>query len=379
MCAAVVAALMAMVESEAGASIRHGLRVSPRLVELPLTDERFQNSVDVITEQAARAVPVPSSGANYTYRYNSSTGEYERTSETFGPFLILERPETLGKNTWNIGVTGQYLELDEFDGNTVGRDPHPIVVNGDTVLFSTTPKIIYHVATVNVTYGLTDDLDLNMAIPIMTVDFDANARRAAPGGITFINTEHGRVSVAIGDIHLRAKYHVFSWEGLEGAAGLDVRLPTGQTTNALGTGTGTLRPYIAMSHNHFDWIEPHWNAGFEFDVVETNRSRAHYGMGVTMKPCEWFDVSGSLLGQSEFDGIRSNASVSGPHIVNGATVQSPYEGISVDRKDYFDAIIGARFRIWETLVLSAGVMKAINDDGLRSSNWSPIGAIQGTF
>jgi hypothetical protein len=271
------------------------------------------------------------------------------------------------------------LELDEFDGETVGRDPHPIVVGGDTVLFSTTPKIIYHVATVNVTYGITDDLDVNMALPLIALDFDANARRAAPGGITFINTQHGRVSVNIGDIHLRAKYHAFSWEGLEGAAGLDVRLPTGDPTDALGTGTGTIRPFVAFSHHHYSWIEPHLNGGFEFDVVESNRSRAHYGMGVTLKPCEWFDFSGTLLGQSEFDGIRSNASVSGPHIVQGATVQRPYEGISVSRKDYFDAMIGARFRIWETLVLSAGVMKAINDDGLRSSNWSPIGAIQGTF
>src|SRR6185436_20311339 len=120
----------------------------------------------------------------------------------------------------------QYSELDEFDGNTVGRDRVPIRVNGETLLFSTTPKIIYHTLTLNVTYGITDDLDVNVAVPLHAIDFDANANLQRPGG-----------------------------------------------------------QYL------------------------------------------------------------------------------PYEGISVDRKDYFDAVVAARVRIWETIAFTGGVMKSLNDEG----------------
>ena len=375
-----IAALLALaVSMPAQASVRGNLRNSPSAVDLQLTDERFQNAIDVIVESAARNVPTPSSGGNFTYRYNPTTDKYEQTSGTFGPTPFMERAETLGRNTWNVGATFTYMELDEFDGNTVGRDPAQINVNGETLLFYTTPKIIYHTFTLNVTYGITDDLDLNIAVPLHATDFDANANLQRPGGEFFKIAVHSKVSVALGDIHLRAKYHVLDWEGLQTALGLDVRLPTGYAADAVGTGNGTIQPYFALSHRYFDWVEPQLNAGFEFDLIESNHSRAHYSLGSTFTPCHWFDLAFSLLGQSEVDGWRSTASVSGPHVVNGATVQRPYEGISVDRKDYFDAVITARVKIWETVTFTGGVMKSINDEGLRASSWSPILAFQGTF
>jgi len=375
-----IAALVALAVSiPAHASVRGNLRNSPSAVDLQLTDERFQNAIDVIVESAARNVPTPSSGGNYTYRYNPATDKYEQTSGTFGPTPFMERAETLGRNTWNVGLTFQYLELDEFDGNTVGRDPAPISVNGETLLFYTTPKVIYHTFTLNVTYGITDDLDVNIAIPLHATDFDANSNLQRPGGEFFKIAVHSHVSVGLGDIHLRAKYHVLEWQGLHTALGVDVRLPTGNPADALGTGTGTIQPYFAISHRYFDWIEPQLNAGFEFDVVESAHSRAHYSLGSTFTACKWFDVAFSLLGQSEVDGWRSTASVSGPHVVNGATVQLPYQGISVDRKDYFDAVIAARIRVWDTVTFTGGVQKNLNDEGLRASQWSPILAFQGTF
>jgi len=377
---AVMAAVVALaVYGPASASVRHNMRTSPSAVRLDLTDERFQNAIDVIIESAVRNVPTPSSGANVTYRYDPKTGRYEPSSGTFGPLPFMERAETIGRNTWNLGLTFQYLELDEFDGNSVGKDRVPLSLNGETLLFSTAPKIIYHTFTLNVTYGITDDLDVNVAVPLHAIDFDANANLQRPSQQSFNIAIHSNVGVGLGDIHLRAKYHVLDWQGLQSALGIDVRLPTGDPTDALGTGNGTIRPYFALSHRYFDWIEPQLNAGFEFDVVQSYRSRAHYSLGTTFTPCRWFDVSFSLLGQSEIDGARSEASVSGPHVVNGTTVLLPYEGINVDRKDYFDAVIGARFRIWESIVFTGGVMKNLNDDGLRASQWSPILAFQGTF
>jgi hypothetical protein len=39
---------------------------------------------------------------------------------------------------------------------------------------------------------------------------------------------------------------------------------------------------------------------------------------------------------------------------------------------------GARVRLHRTLVLTVNMLKGLNDDGLRSSNWSPVGALEAT-
>src|SRR5690349_8629475 len=60
-----------------------------------------------IADTAARAVPVISSSAGFTYRYNPNTEVFERTSETLGP-LFMERPDTLGRGKFNLSVSFEY-------------------------------------------------------------------------------------------------------------------------------------------------------------------------------------------------------------------------------------------------------------------------------
>ncbi|HEY3190407.1 MAG TPA: hypothetical protein VGJ70_23150, partial [Solirubrobacteraceae bacterium] len=146
----------------ARADLRSKLQNAPALVELNPAGfgPGYRNAVDALLGSAARAVPVPAGSSAFTYRFDPATGTYEQTSETFGPMLFMERPQTVGRYVWNIGLTGQYYELDEFDGEGVGRDLNPVILPGRTVTFLATPKFIYHLATINVTYGLLDDLDL---------------------------------------------------------------------------------------------------------------------------------------------------------------------------------------------------------------------------
>jgi hypothetical protein len=44
-----------------------------------------------------------------------------------------------------------------------------------------------------------------------------------------------------------------------------------------------------------------------------------------------------------------------------------------------DVVVGTRVRVYKTLALAVSVVKALNEDGLRSSEWSPSGAIEATF
>jgi hypothetical protein len=91
-------------------------------------------------------------------------------------------------------------------------------------------------------------------------------------------------------------------------------------------------------------------------------------------------IAGAVLGRSNFDSWSEAGSISGPHDVNGVTVNAPYGGYNfADRKDYFDASIGAKVRLGEHVALSVGVFRRINEDGARTSEWSPVGSVEGYF
>lgn len=367
---------------DARAALRDAMRNAPRLVALPDLGPTYRNAVDALVDHAARQVPIPAASGAFTYRFEPETGTYVRSSDTFGPMIFMERPQTIGRYVWNIGVTGQYLELNEFDGKKVGVDPDRIIVPGRAgpVLFSATPKFIYHLATVNVTYGLLDNLDLNVAVPLIAADFDMNAFLVNEQGRLFLNTQHSKESFAVGDVHLRAKYRLCEWERLTAAAGLITRFPSGATDNPLGIGDVEMGPYLAVSTVFWDRVEPQWNAGFDFNVENSHLSSGHYAFGVNVQAVkEWLDLGVAFLGRSEVDGRITDASISGPHQTATGPALRPYEGLNFDRKDYFDLNLGARVRLFKTLVLSVNMLKGLNEDGLRSSNWSPGGALEATF
>src|SRR5262249_35477962 len=104
----------------------------------------FDALAENIADTAARAVPTISSSAGFTYRYNPATEVFQRTSQTLGP-LYLERPDTLGQGKFNVSVSFQWVELNEFNGTSLKdlQSDDPIVVrasdaNGNPIGFRAT-------------------------------------------------------------------------------------------------------------------------------------------------------------------------------------------------------------------------------------------------
>lgn len=46
---------------------------------------------------------------------------------------------------------------------------------------------------------------------------------------------------------------------------------------------------------------------------------------------------------------------------------------------YLDATFGVRVAVWESVVLSLGVFKVLNSEGMRPDGWSPVGSLEATF
>ena len=177
----VMVAVLACSGAAGAQNLRNVYRTAPSLVGLPslAADGRYQNAADVILEQAIRNLPLhPAASSAYTYRWDEEHGTLERVDDAVAPWLLTERDQTLGKGLLNVGVTFGYYDVDSFDGHDLGHDPFPVsVCCGSKIRYQAPTDLLYTVGTFNFTYGLLDDLDLNIAIPIVTLDMGLDVTR----------------------------------------------------------------------------------------------------------------------------------------------------------------------------------------------------------
>ncbi len=138
------------------------------------------------------------------------------------------------------------------------------------------------------TYGISDRFDVAAAIPIVKVSLsastDATIQRLAtgpcpggtpncsdipihrfPGDTSSETFEDSGSASGVGDIVLRGKYRVA--EGSAGglALGADLRLPTGEERDLLGTGVWQARASAIWSV-HLGTFSPHVNAGYTWST-----------------------------------------------------------------------------------------------------------------
>jgi len=394
---ALAAALLVVLASAAAwaaqPSVRHVYRTAPTLVGLPTVafDERYQNAADVVLEQAIRNLPLfPGASSAFTYRWNPEHSELERVDDAVSPWFVTERAQTLGEGLFNVGMTFGYYRVNSWHGRDLGDDPVPLSVQGAPINYRATTDLIYSVSTFNITYGVTDDLDVNVAIPIVTLDMDLDVSGQLKE-CCVARTAQSRTDAAnLSDMLVRAKYRLFTTDWALGtaigAAGLQVRIPTGSPARGLGTGYGEIGPYFALSTSALDgWLDSYWDVGVNAGIGNTRWSSGDYRWALDLhapRGEDWWTrlaLAWEVLGRSEFTNLRQPSSISGPHVTSAGTVQRPFLGIDASRHDYVDTTLGVRVRVVGSMVLSLGVFKALNDQGVRPSGWSPVMSVEGTF
>jgi Putative MetA-pathway of phenol degradation len=392
---AVLVPLTVMAAPAGAQSIRHVFRTAPSLVGLPglAASGPYQNAADVILEQAIRNLPLyPAASSAYTYRWDAAQDTLVRVDDAVSAWPFTERGQTLGEGLLNIGVTWGYYDVDSYNGHDLGHDPFPVsVCCGSKIRYQAATDLLYTVGTFNITYGLLDDLDLNIAIPIVTLDMGLDVtRQDIPGGPVRRATVADEHAGNISDMLLRAKYRIFETSGelgsSVGAAGVRVRLPSGNAREGLGTGYGEIGPYFALSTNVIGgWLDSDLDAGVDAGIGNLRWSSAHYSWELDVhapRGEDWWSrlaLATSLLGRSEFTSLREATSISGPHVTPSGNRNLPYLGIDAARHDYLDATFGVRVAVWRSVVLSLGVFKALNNQGVRPDGWSPVGTVEGTF
>lgn len=294
-----------------------------------------------LTSQLA-SVPLPSPASGFTYQFNPATGTFVRSARSFGPILT-DRAETIGRGRIAFGFTFQYYSYDHLDGVSLANVPAVFTHDGFQAgggradVVSTTNTIVASVGQTNgaLTYGLTDRLDIAVAVPVVRTRMSllSNARifRVGTGDDVDIHyfedpdafgdfgstrQYYAEASAAgLGDLVVRAKGTVLREQSRALAVGLDVRLPTGDELNLLGAGAYGVEPFAAFS-TEIGPTAPHVNLSYQWngDSVLAGDPREEtkedlpdvfsYAAGTDVSLNDHFSLVFDLIGQRIIDSPR---------------------------------------------------------------------------
>ncbi len=310
-------------------------------------------------------LPVPTSSSAFVYRLNPELGTVERATEGFGPFFV-ERAHTSGQGQASIGVTFQHLRFDALDGRPL-RDGSfvttAIQFPDEAAPFDVdqlTLDIDASIATLYGSFGVTDRLELGLAVPMVALQV-GGTRIDTYRGLAFTQaTAHARAA-GLADIVARTKYTFVSRAETGCVAAADLRLPTGREENLLGAGSTSITlSGIGSVGRHR--LSAHVDAGASLGGLARE---LHYNGAVEAAATGRLTIVGELLGRwTNSAGHIVPVSAPNPTLTGVETVRLvPGES----KLTTLTAVPGVKWNVSSTWVLAASVTVPLTSSGLTAS------------
>jgi len=356
------------------------------------------------------SVPLPSPASGFTYRFDPSLGVFQRTTTSFGPILA-DRADTIGAGRLAMGFAFQRFTYDSIEGLDIEGIP-AVFTHDNAQLLGGRQDVITTVNTITATvsqstafatYGVTDRFDISLAIPLVNVNLmvvsDATIHRlGTTDELThFFRQSNGDVGVrrlftatgsaaGIGDITARFKATMRRSSSGALAAGLDVRVPTGDEANLLGSGTTGLQPFAIWS-SAFGTVSPHANVSYTWNGSSILAGDPATGQAADF-PDEFRYTVGSeiamsrratlaldLLGRTVIDAERLQPSTF--HALDGT---STFADITFDRSTFnlLNGSMGVKINLAGRLLAEANILFALDNHGLRD-RVTPLVGLEYTF
>ena len=340
-------------------------------------------------------VPLGSSSGGFTYQYDSSLGTFKRSTESFGP-AFAERAVNIGRGKLNFGMNYQhskYTALDDKDlesGAIAIFLPHqdiPSFVKGDMIEADLKMNLRSDTEAFFGNFGVTDKLDLGLVVPVEHVkmdltyheiirDFATHAsapliHRFGNGEKTDDVSESGSAT-GIGDMVVRAKLGLTS-RGTQGfALGVDLRLPTGDEENMLGTGATQTHVFLIASGEQGK-LGHHVNIGYTGSAGGTDVSNQfNYVGGVDYAATPKLTLVGDFVGRTYFDAKQLVDTTFAHTFQQGDTAPTETVQLSTVALDNgtLNSMLGTagvKFNPGGTLLLSGHIVFSLNSAGLTRS------------
>ena len=335
------------------------------------------------------SVPVPATSSGATFAFQG--GVPVKTSVSAGPFLG-ERAPTLGRGRLLIGANVTSVNFTTLRGvplhNLQFTFAHQDVAEGsglgvpafenDVIDVTAGLDVNLLVTQFFTTYGITDWLDLGIAVPLVNTSLTGRATaQIVPFGDNaphfFAGTSENPVlratsfvegsKTGIGDVAVRAKVNLS--RGARGGFSLlgDVRLPTGDEEELLGAGELSARGLAVTSARLGDFT-PHLNVGYLYRSGERQNSAFLGILGFDHLLAANVTFAADLLTERQVGGNK--LSLPGP-----VTIEQPFRRVVIpttipdERDDLTNLSIGFKFAAGSSLTVVANTLVPLGRAGLR--------------
>lgn len=283
---------------------------------------------------SSSSIPLGSSSSGQTFKFVN--GLPVKTSNSAGP-IFGERAQTLGRGRLLVGTTLTSINfktirgtpLDQLVLNLAHEDRPPTglgnpLLENDILEIRMALAMNLLVSTFHITYGLTDGLDLGIAVPLVHTSLQGRSTgQIFPFGSTavhfFTGTEANpglRASAAtfgsatgIGDIAVRLKGKLVSTDRFGLSVMSDARLPTGNEDDLLGAGHTSVRG-SAIASAQFGPFSPHVNLGYLVWTGPHRTDAVLAAAGFDHLMASWATVAVDVL--SEWQVGQSDLQLPGP-------------------------------------------------------------------
>jgi len=372
-------------------------------------ESEFSQFGTALTSQIV-SLPLPPPASGFTYQFDPGLGVFTRTTTSFGPILS-ERFETIGARRVSLGFAYQRLSFDSIEGVDLSNVP-AVFTHDDAQLLGGREDVVTTINTIDaevsrtavfISYGVTNNLDVSVAVPMVTADVvvtsDATIQRIGTTdpethffrsledeiGARRRFTAFGNAS-GLGDVTVRMKGTIKRGTRQGVALGFDLRLPTGDERNLLGTGAPGANPFIAWSGN-FGALSPHINAGYQWNGESilggepgAGEARdlpdlAQYSVGAVIEVHPRITAAVDVLGRYIIDSPRLR--LEDFHALDNRTI---FPNITFTSGSFHEisAAAGLKVNLFGRLLLDMNLLVRLNQDGLRDK-MAPLVGVEYAF
>jgi hypothetical protein len=337
-------------------------------------------------------LPLASASAGAVVVYHAGVPE---TFNNLGPILT-DRAQTVGKHRLFIGFTASQFVFTDVDGLSLKSLPFAFVATayqpGTTTVVSST----YTTELTNLsfkidqfigvgTFGLTKRVDMSVIVPVEYVSLGATTHDSTSytvnasnqlvlGPYSNPNTYSSGTASGVGDITINGKGEIWDGERATVAVGMNLRTPTGDDRNLLGSGAWGFSPYLVYSY--LGKVSPHAKIGYEWNTTtELNNPKGvaggnqelpggmQYDVGADWAMSRRVTLAGDFLG-NQF--LNTPQLLEGTVQVSGVSTPLPASGSGITSYTINNASVGVKWNPAGNLVLSANGLFQLNNTGLRS-------------
>jgi len=399
------------------ATLREGFQLSPGAHAnhfLPAAEEANAALTPALNSLIAGNIasfPLSSSVAGITFDF--STGQPVPIQGSLGP-IFAENAETLGGGRLVVGFSATHLSLDSFRGIPLeamrftflhedvgppglGDSPNENDIVDITLGLDASANIFALFAR----YGITSNLDVSLAIPFVDVHLQGaalavvqsftialgNANHFFDGTSTSPilqkETPYDESASGIGNIAVQLKYQLPLKATYNAGLLVDVRIPTGDEDNFLGTGSASARGLLLVSRKFGDFT-PHVNVGYNYRGADFDSDEFEFIVGFDQKLLDGMTFALDFLGGFDLNTDEAIRLLPGSVTI---TEQVPNTSVRAERfiarsnvpdQDHdhtINAAIGLRIAPSEKFQLLGNLLVPLQSDGLRSAVAPTIGMV----